>query len=82
MEGIANFIIPMLKNQTVNTNPHLFQLLKLQTHKHEPLFQLSFEPNNRYTRLDSGITPHAPKHLASTSTDSTSLRPFSSLVMR
>ena len=33
MEGIANFIIPMLKNQTVNTNPHLFQINKLKSTK-------------------------------------------------
>ena len=82
MEGIANFIIPMLKNQTVNTNPHMFQLLKLQTHKHEPLFQLSFEPTNKYTRLHSGTASHVPKHLTSTSTASTSRPPFSSPAMR
>ena len=33
MEGIANFIIPMLKNQTVNTNPHLFSIHKLKSTK-------------------------------------------------
>ena len=76
MEGIANFIIPMLKNQTVNTNMHLFQLHKLQTHKHEPLFQLSFEPNNKYIPLHSETSLHALILLASTMTANTSHQLF------
>jgi hypothetical protein len=48
MEGIANCIIPMLKNQTVNTSPHLFSLCKLRTPKAEPILAANFDSPHRY----------------------------------
>jgi hypothetical protein len=43
MEGqIAKFIIPMLKNQTVNPNPHHLFLLKINPDAHDVLLDVNF----------------------------------------
>ena len=77
MEGIANFIIPMLKNQTVNTNSHMFLLHKLKAPKTEPSFLADFSPKTKYFSLYAANPPTPTSHLASITTDFTSLRPFS-----
>lgn len=43
MEGqIAKFIIPMLKNQTVNPNPHHLFLVKINPAPHDVLLDVNF----------------------------------------
>ena len=74
MEGqIAKFIIPMLKNQTVNSNPHELVLCRVKGTSSDLPLVVSFLPSSKYTQpqLDRNLSP-SQFYPASTETDSSS----------